>query len=334
MAMDAILDRLLRGLHLGEAAVHGGLAVVPLFGEPKGPAYVTLGEALAAGTLTVGELDGGTVPELVAENRGNVAVLVLDGEELVGAKQNRVANTTVFIAAGARVVLPVSCVERGRWHDVAPGMTGSRVMAAHSVRSVARETVGVALRAGGTYRADQGAVWDAVGQLHDRAGVDSETDAMHAAFDTYEAELAAYRERFPLADGQTGVLVMHHGQVAGMDVVSRPEAYAYLHRKLIDSYSMEAVVDGDQGAFEPATATAFVEGLRALAGTEFPTPGTGRAMRYRGDGVEGSVLAVRGTPVHAAFFATAGARTGATGRQRMSGWTLRRDHMHVPDIGL
>jgi hypothetical protein len=334
MVMDAIFDKLLGGLRLGEAAVHGGLAVVPLFAELKGPAYITLGEALAARTLMIGELGGGNVPELVAENRGKVAVLVVDGEELVGAKQNRVANTTVFIAAGARVVLPVSCVERGRWHDVAPGMTASQVMAAHSVRSVARETVGVALRGGGTYRADQSAVWDAVGDLHDRAGVDSETDAMHAAFDTYEAELAAYRERFPLSQGQNGVLVVHRGHVAGMDVVSRPEAYARLHRKLIDSYSMEAVVDDEKGGFEPETATAFVEGLRGLDGREFPTPGTGRAVRYCGDGVEGAALVVRGTPVHVAFFASASAGTGAQGRPRMSGRTLRRDHLHMPGISL
>lgn len=112
--MDAILDKVLEGLRLGEAAVHGGLAVVPLFSALRGPAYVTLSEALATGTFTVAERDGGRVPELVAVNKGQKAVLVLDGEELIGAKQNRVANTTVLISAGASVVLPVSCVERGR----------------------------------------------------------------------------------------------------------------------------------------------------------------------------------------------------------------------------
>jgi hypothetical protein len=330
--MDAILNKLLAGLRLGEAATHGGLAVVPLFAVLKGPAYVTLGEALAAGTLAVGEVGGGTVPELVAQNRGDRSVLVLDGEELVGAKQNRVANTTVLIAAGARIVLPVSCVERGRWHDVAPGMTGSQVMAAHSVRSVARESVGAMLRSGGDYRSDQGAVWEAVGDLHVRAHVDSETDAMHAAFETYEEELAEYRERFPLVAGQNGVLVVQGGRVAGMDVISRPEAYAHLHRKLIDSYSMEAVVDGAKGRFEPATASAFVEKLHAVVGEEYPTPGTGRAMRYSGEGVLGSALVVRGTPVHVAFFASESAGHGGGGHQRMSRWTQRRDHLDLSDF--
>ena len=296
------MRKLLGVVRLGEAGVYGGLAVVPLFAALKGPAYVTLDEALAAGTLVVGELGEGAVPALVAENRGDTAVLVLDGEELVGAKQNRIANTAVLIAAGARIILPVSCVESGRWHDVAPEMMVSRDMAAHSVRSVARESVDMALRSGGSYRSDQGAVWEAVADLHDRAHVDSETDAMHAAFDTYEEELAEYREHFPLVEGQNGVLVLYRGRVAGMEVVSRTEVYAHLHRKLIDSYSMEAVVDGADGAFEPAVLAAFTEKLQSLSGEEFPTPGMGRAMRYSCDGLLGSALVVRGTPVHVAFF--------------------------------
>jgi hypothetical protein len=38
-----------------------------------------------------------------------------DGEQLVGAKQNRILNMTVLVAAETEVTIPVSCVERGRW---------------------------------------------------------------------------------------------------------------------------------------------------------------------------------------------------------------------------
>jgi hypothetical protein len=37
-------------------------------------------------------------------------VLILDGEELVGTKQNRIVNTTILVAAGCEIVIPVSCV--------------------------------------------------------------------------------------------------------------------------------------------------------------------------------------------------------------------------------
>lgn len=39
-------------------------------------------------------------------------VLILDGEEILGAKQNRMVNATILIAAHTKVKVPVSCVER------------------------------------------------------------------------------------------------------------------------------------------------------------------------------------------------------------------------------
>jgi hypothetical protein len=41
--------------------------------------------------------------------------LLLDGEQLVGAKQNRIPNMIVLVAAQTEVTIPVSCVEQGRW---------------------------------------------------------------------------------------------------------------------------------------------------------------------------------------------------------------------------
>ena len=52
-------------------------------------------------------------------NRSDDMVFVMDGEEVVGGKQNRIVNASFLIAPKSEVALPVSCVER-RWHDVAP----------------------------------------------------------------------------------------------------------------------------------------------------------------------------------------------------------------------
>jgi hypothetical protein len=41
---------------------------------------------------------------------------LLDGEELIGAKQNRALNLTILAPAKQVIVIPVSCVEAGRWH--------------------------------------------------------------------------------------------------------------------------------------------------------------------------------------------------------------------------
>src|SRR5207247_10554658 len=69
-----------------------------------------------AGMVTVGEVSQeGSVPELVVENKSHRRVLFLEGEQLLGAKQNRILNTSVLVPGGATLRIPVSCVEQGRW---------------------------------------------------------------------------------------------------------------------------------------------------------------------------------------------------------------------------
>src|SRR5947208_14061991 len=103
-------------IQLGDAVEHRGVVIVPLFprSDPRAE-YLTLDEAIPLG-FHVTELDAaGSVPELLAKNPLDANVLLYDGEELLGAKQNRILNVTVLAAGGAETRIPVSCVEVGRW---------------------------------------------------------------------------------------------------------------------------------------------------------------------------------------------------------------------------
>ena len=60
------------------------------------------------------------MPELMVENKGDMRVLFIEGEELVGAKQNRILNTSILVPAKSKTKIPVSCVERGRWRYHSP----------------------------------------------------------------------------------------------------------------------------------------------------------------------------------------------------------------------
>src|SRR5512134_1911684 len=94
---------LLARTHLGPRQAAKALSLWPLCLRDDaigpGPEYVSLGSALAAGSLAVDELhESGEVPHVRVANAGDVAVLVLFGEELRGAKQNRVANASFLVA--------------------------------------------------------------------------------------------------------------------------------------------------------------------------------------------------------------------------------------------
>ena len=109
-------------IRIGEPIRHESLTVFPLFAEPHGQVdYLLADEAMASGTVSVQEVsEGGSVPDLLVENTGDARVLFLEGEELVGAKQNRVLNTSVLLPARSKVKVPVSCVEHGRWDGRRP----------------------------------------------------------------------------------------------------------------------------------------------------------------------------------------------------------------------
>ena len=53
--------------------------------------YLLSDEGIGSGSVTVEEVsEGGSVPNLLVENKGDIRILFIEGEELVGAKQNRV----------------------------------------------------------------------------------------------------------------------------------------------------------------------------------------------------------------------------------------------------
>ena len=64
-------------------------------------------------------------------------MLLLDGEELVGAKRNRILNTTVLVAKSARVGIPVSCVEQERWAYTSPRFAAGDASLYASARAAA-----------------------------------------------------------------------------------------------------------------------------------------------------------------------------------------------------
>ena len=103
-------------VRVGNPIRHEALTAFPLYAEGEGAVdYLLSDEAIAAGSVVVEVVsESGSVPNLRVDNRGDSRVLFLEGEELRGAKQNRVLNTSVLVAAHSQVMIPVSCVEQGR----------------------------------------------------------------------------------------------------------------------------------------------------------------------------------------------------------------------------
>jgi len=112
-----VIRSLLDELHLGRPQTYRNMTVIPLFGKTFDGLDYALGESLMKkGLLSFTEVsESGRVGQLLAHNTSSQKALLIEGEELRGAKQNRTINTTVLLKEHSETVIPVTCTERNRW---------------------------------------------------------------------------------------------------------------------------------------------------------------------------------------------------------------------------
>lgn len=295
----------------GEPREHRRIVLYPLFPR-RNPVceYVTLDEALARG-LTVREVDeAGSVPELAVENPLAEHVLCYDGEELVGAKQNRILNVSVLVEAQTTLRIPVSCVEEGRWQRSSERFAAAAHISNAELRRRKAETLAARPLARGIA---QGEVWDAVREKAARMSVHSPTGASADLYRRYERDLHALEDAFPAEPGQCGALFALGPELC-LDYVSRPDAFARLWPKLRAGYLLDALERLDGEPTPTAQVEAFLEALERSLCSRRPSAGLGEDVRLRGEQVVGSGLELEGEPIQLSAFRSRDGGRRAFGR--------------------
>ena len=304
--MEATVKEYLEGLKFGEIQGHKHVAVVPVIGASvSGADYLTMKEAMENHLLTVSEVsEGGNVPELKVRNNADKPVLMLDGEELAGAKQNRVLNTTILLREKSETIIPVSCTEHGRWSYRSAHFAESGHIMSAKLRRVKNASVHENLKSAHSFRSDQGAVWDEIAMQAHINKVSPATGAMKDVLDAKQEDMDAFLEHLPIVAAQEGLVVLVNGEVVGLDRVSRAAAFSMLHPKLIRSYVMDALTEKPKKAKETPRekADAFLGRISQCTEQKFESIGYGQDYRYEGRKIVGSALVHEEAVIHMAFF--------------------------------
>ena len=296
----------LESLMLGQPTTFLNLTLFPLLGKCELERnYLTLGAAIQAGTASVREVSrGGSVPELILENSGKQPVLILDGEELIGAKQNRTANVTILAPAGKTVRIPVTCVEAGRWryqsHEFAPS---EQVHFARG-RLAKMESVTGSMRRTGSRRADQGEVWNDIADKSARMNVQTPTGAMSDVYGAHQTRIDDYVGAFKADGDQMGAVFAIGERIEGLELFDCQQTLADMLPKLIRSYAIDAVesVGAHRRSPDADRAEAFIELLARADFESYPAVGEGTEVRVSGGGVIAGGLVAEGRLVHLAAF--------------------------------
>lgn len=306
--MDILINDFISQIRFGEVQNHLNMQVIPLFSDQKETiTYLTLKEALEKRLLTIREISKwGSVPELKVTNMANVPVLLLDGEELAGAKQNRILNTTILVNARAEVIIPVSCTEQRRWSYRTEEFYDSGTVSHSSLRADKMFSVSNSLREYNTFKSNQSEVWENVERLSQATNVRSTTGAMRDVFEEKRETLEDYLKDFCYVPNQKGVFILVDGEIAGWDILSSATAFENIFKKLIKSYAMDALIKNRNkitlSRYPVEEAKRFLEESLNCQVKKYPSTGLGEDYRFEGPGKVGSALVVEKQVIHMAFF--------------------------------
>jgi hypothetical protein len=304
--MDQVLSDRLRTVEVLPGQAAGCMQVFGLRSNgADGVRYRTLDEALEAETLEISETsEGGSVPLLKVLNRGDEPVFLMAGEQLVGAKQNRILNVSILAAAQEELTIPVSCVEAGRWHYSSPKFASPGTMSHGKLRKLLSGHVHDSSARGAGPVSRQGEVWGEVDRKMACLGSASPSAALQQTYVDFRARLDALVAGLRVPPECAGVAFAVAGRITGMDLFDKPATLVKLWPKLARAYALDALEEKDDAA-PSMTSDGVQHWLGALADVATQvtkSPGLGHSIHLGNERVVGSCLVVEQCPIHAELF--------------------------------
>ena len=301
--MTTLHDTIELAVEVGPPVAAGPLRLFPLFVTgPSAPDYVPGPEAGSTGAISVDERgDGAEVPELVLTSATGLPLLLLEGETILGVKQNRTLNVSVLCLPQTPTVIPVSCVEAGRW-GAPQAVSHSPRLSPSGLRAAKTRSVVNSVRTRASKRSDQHLVWDTVNAYASKLAHHSPTAALEDVADAAAPDVAAMVEGLRPVEGQRGVLAVTAGGAVVLDLFDKPSTLAVYWDGLLAGYAFDALggrgghtagrEDGGAGprTFAATDARAFLDRVLGSPATEATAVALGTEVHFGDDDVTGGAL--------------------------------------------
>ncbi len=198
--------------------------------------YISLTEAIKKETFVCKEIDdNGRVPFIKSINKTKSNVLFVEGEQIVGGKQNRIINITFLMKKNSIVSIPVSCVEEGRWSTRYEKFCDSENFAFKDLRKNVRASVKGSYLAKKSFESDQSLVRDTVHQKASAKMAFSPTGAMEDIFRIVKPKVAFDTKKLKINSDIQGIVVFKNKKVENIEFISKSKSFAEFYQKYINS---------------------------------------------------------------------------------------------------
>jgi hypothetical protein len=276
--MNAPLNHFIESLVLGTPSALGPITIVPLRSSAATPAVALA--LLDDDSARVGEVsEGGVVGRIQVESLTPLPLLLVAGEILRGARQNRQVDATLVIPPGGEIQVPVSCVERGRW--AYRGGQGFRTAHATTPWKMRSRSVRRSLRSKlrrGRHDAEQGTIWADVDAHLLRKQARSGTSDLLAAM---SSELHEQVSSWSPSEGDVGGAFFVGSELVGLEAFGAPAAWRAAAQRVLAGLLEEAAgVDApDPGSVGADAVSALLQTLTAIDVVSTPGEGLGEELQ-------------------------------------------------------
>ena len=249
--------------------------------------------------------EGGSVNNLKLHNNSEKYVFFFDGDILIGAKQNRILNTSVLIAPNVTTGIPVSCVERGRWSYRTRHFGKSDFTAPYAFRKSKHESMKKSMKHG-SYQADQGKVWREVSEYSAKMNCHSVTDDFDEIMMKKRKSVEDSFKGFTPDTDANGLAIFRNGKLLLLEIFNRRDVFSEYFPQIVRSTGFDFLADKDEdGRIDRDRAIEkLMKKFRKIEEEKFQerqSVGAGIEKRYDTDKFECFELKLDGKTVHFSY---------------------------------
>ena len=264
--------------------------------------FLTLKKGIEMGLVSIKEMEHEEVNTVICKNDAVVPLLLIDGDEIIGAKQNRIMNESLLIPSKSVRNIPVSCTEHGRWRFKDNEYVDFRA-SDYSLNFDTRRVKAMARNASRDYQSD---VWNHIDKLESRHSFRSSTSALNDNYKHSKLTQDDYLNNLNIADGQNGVICFINGELKGIELFYNHSIYKEYHEKTLRSYIIEAIADGGDKTIDDEllirVLNAEFNDISSSAFEEYETVGLGINVKLGNEDSYGSGLIFEDELIHMTYF--------------------------------
>lgn len=269
--------------------------------------YISSGKAFKSEFIDVEEVStSGSVNDLHVTNKSDKYIFFMDGDVLIGAKQNRVINTSVLLSPNMNKNISVSCIESGRWHFKTKKFSKPDYIIASKMRMEKKKQVLDSLDKHETHYADQRKIWNRVSDYEKKYNLFSSTSDFNEVLFKRTNGMNETLKNFISNTEANGLVLFLGNNLSMIEIFNRKDIYSEYFPQIINSVLMEKI--SVKNTVEKLSKEESIEKLEEnmnrlnrLELKEFPGLGVGKEKRVNSEDFDLYELEFEGKPVHFSY---------------------------------